>query len=145
MKDFKLIPMTDFVLHIKNNGKKEYDPFFDNFKLELIYNYTDFLKQPLKLGMFVACWFRNGIYTPIKSTDLINTTDLFKEWNQAKENVLFKGFEYVGECEQFWELNHYLGYGLFIEKNKLISIEKALLNNDFDIELTESAIKKIGL
>ena len=52
-----LIPMTDFVLRI-NEIEKEIDQFFDSWRmkqLRIIENYAKFLKQPLKLEMFVPC------------------------------------------------------------------------------------------
>ena len=51
-----LIPMTDFVLRI-NEIEKEIDQFFDSWRmkqLRIIENYAKFLKQPLKLEMFVG-------------------------------------------------------------------------------------------
>ena len=46
-----LIPMTDFV---NNVGNMENYPSHEN-ALSWIYNYATFLKQPLKLEMFVPC------------------------------------------------------------------------------------------
>ena len=47
-----LIPMTDFV---NNIGNMENYPSHEN-ALSWIYNYATFLKQPLKLEMFVQCF-----------------------------------------------------------------------------------------
>ena len=46
----KLISMTNFVLEQKENNKIDLQQRFINS-----YNYANFLKQPLDLGMFVTC------------------------------------------------------------------------------------------
>ena len=90
-----LIPMTDFV---NNVGNMENYPSHEN-ALSWIYNYATFLKQPLKLEMFVPC-DKNGNIIPIpKSEDVPDMPpDLQAEYwyswesdfNKAKEKVLFE-------------------------------------------------------
>ena len=95
-------------------------------------NYDALLKQPLKLGFFVPC---DSIGRLVESIGA-------EEWDNAKKNVLFKGFEHYlfrqannvkhnksRKCFSFPNYN-----GVIIED--LISLE---------VELTESAIKQIGL
>ena len=95
-------------------------------------NYDALLKQPLKLGFFVPC---DSIGRLVESIGA-------EEWDNAKKNVLFKGFEHYlfrqadnikhnksSKCFSFPNYN-----GVIIED--LISLE---------VELTESAIKQIGL
>ena len=97
-----LVPMTDFVI--------EYAPKFNPFGtdeqilcLDYIHNYAKFLKQPLKLEMFVPC-NENGnvLEEPKRWKDYLQYPDSFdgnKEWDelydyqQAKEKVLFEGFK----------------------------------------------------
>ena len=89
------------------------------------------LKQHLKLGFFVPC---DSIRRLVESIGA-------EEWDNAKKNVLFKGFEHYlfrqannvkhnksRKCFSFPNYN-----GVIIED--LISLE---------VELTESAIKQIG-
>ena len=104
-------------------------------------NYDALLKQPLKLGFFVPC---DSIGRLVESIGA-------EEWDNAKKNVLFKGFEIED-----------IGLGLFaIRKNGWIlmrcskSIGAKWENRDaylnieslthFKLELTDSAIKQIGL
>ena len=95
-------------------------------------NYDALLKQPLKLGFFV----------PGDSIGRLVESIGAEEWDNAKKNVLFKGFEHYlfrqannvkhnksRKCFSFPNYN-----GVIIED--LISLE---------VELTETAIKQIGL
>ena len=100
-----LIPMTDFVLRI-NEIEKEIDQFFDSWRmkqLRIIENYAKFLKQPLKLEMFVPCDDDGNVLAEPKKPHTFaseNSDEYIKKWkseieiyNKAKENVLFEGFE----------------------------------------------------
>ena len=115
-------------------------------------NYDALLKQPLKLGFFVPC-DENGnvLEEPKRWNDYLQFPDSFdgnKAWGElydyelAQEQVLFKGFKHYlfmqadnikhnksRKCFSFPNYN-----GVIIED--LISLE---------VELTESAIKQIGL
>lgn len=78
MEKFKLISMTDFVLNKKASHTQ-------------IVKYAKFLKQPLKLEMFVPCDEKNE---PLDGfIHNINLTTMSEEWNKAKEKVLFEGIE----------------------------------------------------
>ncbi len=61
-----LIPMTDFV---NNVGNMENYPSHEK-ALSWIYNYATFLKQPLKLEMFVPCDEGGNIIPIPKSEDV---------------------------------------------------------------------------
>jgi len=83
----KLISMTDFVLEQKIQS---YEP---EHILKRITNYANFLKQPLKLEMFVPCdEDGNVLEVPNSDNEINNYFDLSFEYHQAKERVLFKGF-----------------------------------------------------
>lgn len=100
----KLISMTDFVL-------EQTELLYEKNQSKLIHNivyYAQFLKQPLKLEMFVPCddegnvlkrpnetdieWFNNQIYGDFSQ----RYTAIFN-YQQAKEKVLFEGFSYNSE------------------------------------------------
>ena len=81
MKNFKLIPMLEFVSYIGN--RKEHETYEKD--LAVIYNYANFLNQPLKLEMFVPC-DENG--NPFgKYIDL--GKGLLNKFEVAKKQVLF--------------------------------------------------------
>ena len=104
-------------------------------------NYDALLKQPLKLEMFIPCYYRNGFPIAYTKDTLVNSMELLNEFEEAKERVLFKGFEHYlfrqadniqhnksRKCFSFPNYN-----GVIIED--LISLE---------VELTETAIKQIA-
>ena len=72
----KLISMTDFVL--QDNGNI------------LNMEYANFLKQTLELGMFVTCDEEGNI---LDSSDQFRSCGKGFVYGQAKEKVLFEGFE----------------------------------------------------
>ena len=134
MEAIYLQSMTDFVLKVVQTPNINEAICWEQTerRLNKIYEYSLFLKQPLKLGFFVPC---DSIGRLIESIGA-------EEWDNAKKNVLFKGFEHYlfrqadnikhnksSKCFSFPNYN-----GVIIED--LISLE---------VELTESAIKQIGL
>ena len=129
----KLTTMTDFVIDRFNERNEDYDI--------LVYNYANFLKQPLELWMFVPC-DEDGNVLEEKSMfntndeDYIFYSDDFDKHQQAKERCLFDGFV-IKDC-------------LLINKKNILVINylsdktiEHIVNNE--IELTETAIKQIGL
>ena len=122
LKIMKLISMTDFVLRINELVPKEREQFFQswqNKKLMIIENYANFLKEPLKLEMFIP-------YD-----------------NHTENEVLFKGFEHGYKWyETFIVMRDKVsGRGQFqLSKYKRI---EGLLNDEFDFILTESCINRI--
>ena len=106
-----LIPMTDFVLRI-NEIEKEIDQFFDSLRMKqlgIIENYAKFLKQPLKLEMFVPCDEDGNVLEEYKISPSEREADLYNyprpvsieehNWEKAKEKVLFEGFKPYEEYE----------------------------------------------
>lgn len=143
----KLIQMTSFVVNESEN--LDYDSF------NRVVRYAKFLKQLLTLGMFVPC-DENGNVLEAGGRCQRNCScgeeavqdckELrWEKYEKAKENVLFKGFEFLESWGEFWHLMHESGNNLLIRKDETTSIEKKLLAQSYQIELTESALKQIGL
>ena len=97
-----LIPMTDFVLKIDEFLPQDLGQFFDSWRmsqLRLIKNYAKFLKQPLKLEMFVPCDEEGDILEEPTNYEkrLLNMMTEYNDevytYYQAKEKVLFEGFK----------------------------------------------------
>lgn len=129
--------MTDFVLEVEKGTSLQ------GSKLKQIVNYANFLKQPLKLEMFVPCDDEGNILEEPKQTSL--TCSFFeqqqffnkqKKYENAKEKVLFKGFKK--------DFNSVLGPDGYLDISKLQgkTIEDIIASN---LQLTESALKQIGL
>ena len=87
-----LIPMTDFVIEIDENKPKfkNFSSFSEINQYEIngydkIRNYARFLKQPLKLEMFVPCDEDGNVLGEPQSA----WSDGIEQWEKAKEKVLF--------------------------------------------------------
>lgn len=156
----RLISMTDFVLQdwskYKGYDSEDYRVFAYN-KNVIIENYATFLKQPLTLGMFVPCDENgnvleepdyDGFEVDINESYFGGETDIEIEkyelkYQKAKEKVLFNGD---------WEISNYKKWVLIESKKRSFSFypfesDCLKIENlvDRDFELTESAIKEIGL
>jgi len=137
----KLISMTSFIEHIGN--RYEHESY--NQDLGLIYNYCNFLKQPLKLEMFVPCDDEGNVLEECVLTTDTAVTEIKKVeyYYQAKEKVLFEGCS----ISKLMRENYYQVYCnsdriLWLSWNKSKTIEDLILAN---LTLTESAKKQIGI
>lgn len=149
MEAIYLQSMTDQIEDIENYVHESHNK---ERGFDLIKNYKDFLKQPLKLGFFVPC-DENGnvlneityLYSvwknlkPKEQTEYKNRCEIYKK---AKERVLFKVEYKTGICNNkpaIW-IN---GRGAqIIEDFKFLTIEDLA---HWNFELSETAIKQIGL
>jgi hypothetical protein len=92
----KLIPMTDFVLERSKQSIIDLT-FEESIKKTIkivkeIFEYAKFLKQPLKLEMFVPCDEDGNILEEPDCNLDIRVSEM-KEYQKAKEKVIFEGFE----------------------------------------------------
>lgn len=157
----KLKSTTDFVLeqeknyaHVTRCVKK--NPFL------LVVDYAKFLKQTLTLGMFVPCdengnvlespylenVFHSHYHLPVKFSNL--TDEYVKEYEKEKEKVLFKGFEFKAHermicfdksgIEIFIYNQNYQTFSA--PRGRISTVEDLII---YEFELTESAIKQIGI
>ena len=154
-----LIPMTDFVLRI-NYIEKEIDQFFDSWRmkqLRIIENYATFLKQPLKLEMFVPCDEDGNVLEDPKIEEEYvdeHTTQIFAQYqydlDKAKEKVLFEGFKiYDYKLNVFFYLGRRktLSYDKkrkdFITIGLLPETVEDLINISSQIKLSQTALNSI--
>lgn len=130
-----LIPMTDFVLNLDNNDLNEK-------KIESIFNYANFLKQPVKIEMFIPCDDDgNVLEIPQYKSNEEKVEQEFLEYQKAKEKVLFEGFEYFKvEKNGFLVKNKETNYIVFFHKKRKQTLE---LLQYAKLELIETAIKQI--
>lgn len=123
----KLIKLIDYVLQEQKGGQQVNSITSQlHYELRSIKKYANFLKQPLKLEMFVPCDDNGNI---LKLPDVCICADecsLCKKYKQAKEKVLFKGFD--------------LSTAKFHCDRNDRTIEYFTL---FEVELTPNAIKRI--
>ena len=149
----KLMSMTDFVLaEMEKNA-------FDEEHVARIWNYARFLKTPLSLGQFVPCDLENNV---LEEPNLkrygewpsIHYDEHVKQYNEARERVLFEGFEIHGLLDKStrrltssdglfsiaWH-NNIQGWYLSKGCDKM-TIEDLV---KYDLTLTKSAITKLKL
>ena len=127
--------------------------FSDSDYRRLRDNYDALLKQPLQLCFFVPC-DENGnvLEEPKRWNDYLQFPDSFdgnKEWGElynyelAIERILFKGL--------YWERNYVIGNMpdemIYVDEEfcQYMTIEHFFNTIISKIELTETAIKQIGL
>lgn len=142
----KLISMTDFVLE-----QIPISTMTDVAQMKLCRRYADFLKQPLKLGMFIPCDEHdvplkkpNQIYKKGAFTTGHNYTKEGFKYQQAKERVLFEGFE----IKKYTKGNMLTKDGnsvCAVSDLRHFEIENILTHFEIEPTLTQSAIKIIGL
>lgn len=169
----KLIPMTDFVLELAN---QKVDKDQAVIKLAMLADkyilYAKFLKQPLKLEMFVPCDEKgNVLEDPLDVSclkygsctcgeeDYNDCRDWKHELRIAKEKVLFEGFEVFEDMYHSTKrtfirnkrkilisvYNKFQYHDGKIEETNPLFINHKIIEDliKYDLTLTPSAIKKI--
>ena len=162
METFILKSMTDFVLEqnekINKNFKKnilmtqgETLDELNNF-VDVVTNYANFLKKPLKLGYFIPCDENDVPLEEPKHYDLWNKHGSFTQYGEsivykcnkfyeAKQRVLFEGF-YLSEDGYFIESN--IIDFLYIDEEYCENKTIEDLSKFYKLKLTETAKKEIG-
>ncbi|MNX23728.1 hypothetical protein D3C86_537330 [compost metagenome] len=137
----KLISMVEFTIQQNMNFANKEIISIDKLQT-IILKYAIFLKQPLTLGFFVPCDLEVNVIKEYDwvAPDGIKWEDYEKELLEAKDRVLFKGFESIGEnlftARVANGINSYL----------IRDIETGMIVEDLvkdGLELTESAKKQI--
>lgn len=141
----KLISMTGFVLE---NTKQ---PYVEGTKYKDLVNYAKFLKQPLNLGMFIPCDEDGNIVEPLKFTPCGTPIwDGGSKYQKSKRKVLFEGFCINGEDENKITLEFENTWIEFYKEHEVFMCDNHVLINiedlsNYELQLTESALKQIGL
>lgn len=156
----ELISLNKYIFNFHKNYMVNY---------ESIFNYAKFLKQPLTLGMFIPCDEKGNvleipvnyeIWLKLHNNDVSSEKGtigflIHEEYQQAKENVLFEGFEIdIMQCGHKYAVNNKLQivndkdnglYFLEIYSNKkpkeifIKTIEDLI---PYNLTLTKNAIDK---
>ena len=151
MEAIKLQSMTDFI-----ESKKPIHAYLQNESFsaiqthinetyDLFFKYCDFLKQPLQLGFFVPCDENGNVLKPCGCISDDGCCKKECDYQKAKEKVLIEGFN----VNKFgFKDKYYVKLGdnkdsIYTFPNvKNYTIEDLA---HLKIELTENAIKQIGL
>lgn len=148
-----LISMTDLVLEQDKISTKSYA--FD----AKVVRYANFLKQPLKLWMFVPCDENGNVLEEPERDNFLThgicrTDDLtkaLKQHQQAKERCLFEGFNLIEISKNLRIIkNEKLDCQVFANQfqnvyylcNEFSTIESLI---KYNLALTPTSIKQIGL
>ncbi|WP_276679700.1 hypothetical protein [Empedobacter brevis] len=136
----KLTSSKNFGKSLKDKTDSEYRRLRDNF--------DHFLDQSLHLGMLVPCDEEGNILEEPKGwndedcklDDCCNVCKC-EQYKQAKERVLFEGFEFKND------LIFNASNQTFIDEEIIFNLENIenLINYYDDLTLTKTAIKQIGL
>jgi len=124
----KLIPMVDFVLE---QYKVKQSPYNFWKKTE---KYANFLKQPLKLGMFLPCDENDVPLVEPETWQICHNNSgtmsgadilLCQQYEQAKERVLFEGFDFDPHltCEMYFTIEDLINLNLTLTPNALKQFE----------------------
>lgn len=150
----KLMSMIEFVFFVQTYSE---EPLTDLQILNKITSYAEFLKQPLTLGIFVPVDEKgNVLKEELKysfATEESNAGIRHKNYREAQNKVLFEGFNIVKSDIE--TLNH----TIFVEnkKGEQVGYNKSWEDNwnfygitienlvGFELELSESALKQIGI
>lgn len=137
MERHYLVSSLEFRKKLKNVSDSEYR--------RLREAYDDFLEQPLKLEMFVPCDEDGNViskfYSEKENTKNLTFSQLSNQYQIAETKVLFEGFEITDETE--FLISKY-GFSLYFNQIEDFNVEQ-LLTWSNEIQLTENAIKQIGL
>ena len=153
MEAIYLQSMTDFVLEIKVKSNKSSD-FSFMMDYSKIFNYADFLKQPLQLGFFVPCDENGNVLDP---SDAFRSCEKGFVYSKAKERVLFNGFVFEEGQKEALKNNTQLSVSIHTENSFYITRRLNGKRHTWfglktvedlikcKIELSKTAIKQIGL
>lgn len=129
----KLISMTDFVIQ-----EWEKDLYTDDFT-KIVKNYADFLKQPLKLEMFIPCDDNGNVLEYIIGNGMIhNYSEKVKQYEQSKDKVLFDGFDIYSNGDL-----HNAFVTFESSRLEIMNVENLITDFQYSFYLTPNAIKRI--
>ena len=160
MEVIYLKSMTDFVLEQRMTTEEVRSSNFYDIQTHIykyydkVFNYANFLKQPLKLEMFVPCDENGNVLDP---SDAFRSCEKGFVYSKAKERVLFKGLVFEESQKEALKNNTQLSVSIYTENSFYITHRlNGKLHTWFDlktveelikckIELSKTAIKQIGL
>jgi len=136
----RLESMTDFVL-------EQTELLYDKNQSKLIHNivnYAQFLKQPLKLEMFVPIDNDGNVLKKPTFDAYMQPKEMFKQddaYQKAKSKVLFKGFKLKDEYLMYHDFMCMMIYELEGKTVENLIVE---IPNNY-LKLTQNAIKRLVL
>lgn len=142
MENRELIPITDFILEHEKSFEVNSEGWAIDY-IDSIFKYANFIKQPLKVEMFVPCDEYGDVLEEPKyyNPNKVQLGWAYERWEKAKEKVLFEGFEV---CNRNSEMNCVVHKNFHL--NTGFKHRKTIEDlTSYGLTLTPSAIKQIGL
>ena len=129
----KLIKCSDYVIEVASVKMESGETVGGQIIKEYysLVDYSNFLKRPLELGMFIPTDKEGNVLGEPEVMTFIcveSQSEYLKQYQEAKDRVLFKGFTL--------EMAKNMEYNI----SRFRTIEYL---TPFDLELTESAIKQL--
>ena len=128
--------MTDYIDSIQDN------PQIDVLSADTMVNlitYKDFLKQSLELWMFVPCDENGNVLEDIIGNGMIhNYSEKVKQYEQAKDKVLFEGFDIYSNGDLHNAFVTFESSSL-----EIMNVENLITDFQYSFYLTPNAIKRI--
>ena len=133
----KLISMTVFVLEQSKRIMNVEITHLESHNQ--IVNYANFLKQPLKLEMFVPCDDNGNVLEGIIGNGMIhNYSEKVKQYEQAKDKVLFDGFDIYSNGDL-----HNAFVTFESSRLEIMNVENLITDFQYSFYLTPNAIERI--
>ena len=131
MERYYLMSSKDFGKTLNNKNDRDYRFFRDN--------YDNFLEQPLKLEMFVPCDDNGNVLEDIIGHGMIhNYSEKLKQYEQAKDKVLFDGFDIYSNGDL-----HNAFVTFESSRLEIMNVENLITDFQYSFYLTPNAIKRI--
>ena len=129
--------MTDFVLEQSKRIMNVEITHLESHNQ--IVNYANFLKQPLKLEMFVPCDDNGNVLEGIIGNGMIhNYSEKVKQYEQAKDKVLFDGFDIYSNGDL-----HNAFVTFESSRLEIMNVENLITDFQYSFYLTSNAIERI--
>jgi len=144
----KLISMTDYIedqeIEIPKLPERLKVSEMDRIFVQRVILYSRFLKQPLTLGMFIPCDLEGNVLIEPKGINYGVNVEGFRQdlhqYQQAKERVLFEGFEVTESTDEHIRIKKTeLSIIFFIKIGKISFYD--IFSDSHDIETIEDLVK----
>ena len=147
----KLIKCSDYVIEVASVKMESGETVGGQIIKEYysLVDYSNFLKRPLELGMFIPTDKEGNVLGEPEVMTFIcveSQSEYLKQYQEAKDRVLFKGCVYndYQPSTKFndWTIN---GFVIARETNGGVAIKHLTIEDlcELGLELTESAIKQL--
>ena len=137
----RLVPLSEFVEKIRNNGSGS--PFrkeqaeIDSKELTWIFQYTNFITQPLTKGMFIPCDEDGEVMPEVRFLGLAEWDKILHDYRikyqQAQERVLFDRVVFETDKAKYDMNAEHVNNSIMIELKKFSDTIEHAINNGVEL------------